>query len=86
MQIKALKDSNTGIKDDAKFGLLQIRALAMSFTGEHAAKATTALQQLDGPHAYEYQSNGIIVVLENLKDKLSENKKDQSLMRSECCR
>ena len=65
---------------------VKIQAVAMSLTGVHAAKATTALQQLDGPHAYEYQSNGIIVVLENLKDKFSENKKDQSLMRSECCR
>ncbi len=86
MQIKALKDSNKEIKGDAEFGLLQIQALAMSLTGEHAATPTAALQQLDGPHACEYQSNGTIAVLENLKYQLLENKKDQRLMRSECCR
>ena len=38
--IKALKDAKTEIWGDAKLGLLQIRALAMSLTGDHAAKAT----------------------------------------------
>jgi len=45
-------------------------------TGEHAAKATAALSQLEAPHAYEYQSNDIIAVLENLKDQFLENKKE----------
>jgi len=74
--IKALKDSKKDIKGDAKLDLLQIKALAMSLTGEHAARATSALEKLDGPHAYEYQSNDIIAVLENLKDQFLENKKE----------
>jgi len=74
--IKALKDSKKDVKGDAKLDLLQIQALAMSLTGDHAAKATAALQKLDGPHAYEYQSNDIIAVLENLKDQFLENKKE----------
>jgi len=74
--IKALKDSKKDIKGDAKLDLLQIKALAMSLTGEHAAKANAALSQLGEPHAYEYQSNDIIAVLENLKDQFLENKKE----------
>jgi len=38
--IKALKGTKTEIWGDAKLGLLQIRAVAMSLTGDHAAKAT----------------------------------------------
>ena len=38
--IKALKDALTEVWGDAKLGLLQIRALAKSLTGDHAAKAT----------------------------------------------
>jgi len=74
--IKALKDSKKDIKGDAKLDLMQIQALAMSLTGDHATKATAALEKLDGPHAYEYQSNDIIAVLENLKDQFLENKKE----------
>jgi len=74
--IKALKDSKKDIKGDSKLDLLQIKALAMTLTGEHAAKATAALSQLEAPHAYEYQSNDIIAVLENLKDQFLENKKE----------
>jgi len=74
--IKALKDSKKDVKGDAKLDLLQIKALAMTLTGEYAQKATAALSQLDGPHAYEYQSNDIIAVLENLKDQFLENKKE----------
>lgn len=74
--IKALKDSKKDIKGDAKLDLLQIKALAMSLTGEHAVKANAALAQLGEPHAYEYQSNDIIAVLENLKDQFLENKKE----------
>jgi len=74
--IKALKDSKKDIKGDSKLDLLQLQALAMSLTGDHATKAAAALQKLDGPHAYEYQSNDIIAILEGLKDQFLQNKKD----------
>jgi len=74
--IAALQGSKNNIGGDAKLDLLQIQALAMSLTGEHAAKATAALKTLDGPHAFEYQSNDIIAVLDNLKDQFLENKKE----------
>jgi len=74
--IKALKDSKKDVKGDSKLDLLQIQALAMSLTGEHATKAVAALSKLNGPHAYEYQSNDIIAVLENLKDQFLQNKKE----------
>ena len=82
--IKALKDSKGNLKGDADTDLMQIKALA----GEvlkvvHprllSQKQHAALVQINEPgkaHAFEYQSNDIIAVLEGLKDEFLQNKKD----------
>jgi len=85
--IKALKDSKGNLKGDADLDLMQIKALAgqvlsvvhpklMSVTQR---KVVTALAQTTEPgkaHAFEYQSNDIIAVLEGLKDEFLQNKKE----------
>ena len=54
----------------SKLDLLRIKALALTLIGEHAAKATAALSQLEAPHAYECQSGDIFTVLDSLMKEL----------------
>jgi len=82
--IKALKDSKGDLKGDADADLLQVKALAgQVLKVVHprllSQKQHAALVQISEPgkaHAFEYQSNDIIAVLEGLKDEFLQNKKD----------
>jgi len=82
--IKALKDSKGNMKGDADTDLLQVKALAgqvLKVVHPHllSQKQHAALVQISEPgkaHAFEYQSNDIIAVLEGLKDEFLQNKKD----------
>jgi len=82
--IKALKDSKGNLKGDADTDLLQVKALAgQVLKVVHprllSQKQHAALVQISEPgkaHAFEYQSNDIIAVLEGLKDEFLQNKKD----------
>merc|ERR1719276_789067 len=82
--IKALKDSKGEMKGDADTDLLQVKALAgQVLKVVHprllSQKQHAALVQISEPgkaHAFEYQSNDIIAVLEGLKDEFLQNKKD----------
>merc|ERR1719265_2123857 len=82
--IKALKDSKGNLKGDADTDLLQVKALAgQVLKVVHprllSQKLHSALVQISEPgkaHAFEYQSNDIIAVLEGLKDEFLQNKKD----------
>merc|ERR1719262_1930599 len=82
--IKALKDSKGKMKGDADTDLLQVKALAgQVLKVVHprllSQKQHAALVQISEPgkaHAFEYQSNDIIAVLEGLKDEFLQNKKD----------
>jgi len=82
--IKALKDSKGNMKGDADTDLMQIKALAgQVLKVVHprllSQKQHAALVQISEPgkaHAFEYQSNDIIAVLEGLKDEFLQNKKD----------
>jgi len=82
--IKALKDSKGKMKGDADLDLVQVKALAgQVLRVVHpkllTQKQHTALMQMQEPgkaHAFEYQSNDIIAVLEGLKDQFLENKKE----------
>jgi len=82
--IKALKDSKGDLKGDADTDLLQIKALAgqvlkVIHPRLLSQKQHAALVQISEPgkaHAFEYQSNDIIAVLEGLKDEFLQNKKD----------
>jgi len=82
--IKALKDSKGKLKGDADADFVQVRALAGQALKviEHrllSPKQHAALVQISEPgkaHAFEYQSNDIIAVLEGLKDEFLQNKKE----------
>jgi len=82
--IKALKSSKGNMKGDADTDLMQIKALAgqvLKVVHPHllTQKQHAALVQISEPgkaHAFEYQSNDIIAVLEGLKDEFLQNKKD----------
>jgi len=82
--IKALKDSKGNLKGDADADFMQIKALAgQVLKVVHprllSQKQHAALVQISEPgkaHAFEYQSNDIIAVLEGLKDEFLQNKKD----------
>merc|ERR1719446_302244 len=82
--IKALKDSKGNMKGDADTDLLQVKALAgQVLKVVHprllSQKQHAALVQISEPgkaHAFEYQSNDIIAVLEGLKDEFLQNKKE----------
>ena len=75
--ITTLKGSKKGIKGDpSKLDFLQVKAVAMTLIGEHAAKAIAALSQLQAPRAYGYQSDDIIAVLGNWKGRFLENKEE----------
>jgi predicted nucleic acid-binding Zn-ribbon protein len=82
--IKALKDSKNKMKGDADLDLMQLKSLAGQVLRVVHPKALTqkqhtALVQMSEPgkaHAFEYQSNDIIAVLEGLKDQFLENKKE----------
>jgi len=82
--IKALKDSKGNLKGDADTDLLQVKALAgqvlkVIHPRLLSQKQHAALVQISEPgkaHAFEYQSNDIIAVLEGLKDEFLQNKKD----------
>jgi len=82
--IKALKDSKGDLKGDADADFVQIKALAgQVLKVVHprllSQKQHAALVQISEPgkaHAFEYQSNDIIAVLEGLKDEFLQNKKE----------
>jgi len=82
--IKALKSSKGNMKGDADTDLMQIKALAGQVLKVVHPRLLTqkqhaALVQISEPgkaHAFEYQSNDIIAVLEGLKDEFLQNKKD----------
>jgi len=82
--IKALKDSKGNLKGDADTDLVQVKALASQVLKVvHprllSQKQHAALVQISEPgkaHAFEYQSNDIIAVLEGLKDEFLQNKKE----------
>jgi len=82
--IKALKDSKGELKGDADTDFMQIKKLAgQVLKVVHprllSQKQHAALVQISEPgkaHAFEYQSNDIIAVLEGLKDEFLQNKKE----------
>jgi len=82
--IKALKDSKGELKGDADTDFMQIKKLASQVLKVvHprllSQKQHAALVQISEPgkaHAFEYQSNDIIAVLEGLKDEFLQNKKE----------
>jgi hypothetical protein len=75
--IKALKDSKKDIKENGgRVDLVQLRSAARSLKGERAVQAKAAIDQLQKPASFEYQSNDIIATLESLKDQFLENKKE----------
>jgi hypothetical protein len=75
--IKALKDSKKSIKEGGgRVDLVQLRSYARALKASHAARANSAIDQLQKPASFEYQSNDIIATLESLKDQFLENKKE----------
>jgi len=84
--IKALKDSKGELKGDADLDLVQVKALAGQvlrvvhprLITEQQRHVLSALQvgEPGKAHAFEYQSNDIIAVLEGLKDEFLQNKKE----------
>jgi len=75
--IKALKDSKKSIKDNGgRVDLVQLRSFARSLKASRAVRVNAAIDQLQKPASFEYQSNDIIATLESLKDQFLENKKE----------
>jgi len=77
--IKALKDSKGELKGDADLDLMQVKAIKDKLMSVEQRHVVTALAQVNEPgkaHAFEYQSNDIIAVLEGLKDEFLQNKKE----------
>jgi chromosome segregation ATPase len=75
--IKALKDSKKSIKEGGgRVDLVQLRSYARSLKATRAVRVNAAIDQLQKPASFEYQSNDIIATLESLKDQFLENKKE----------
>jgi hypothetical protein len=75
--IKALKDSKKGVKEGGgRVDLVQLRSVARTLKASHATQVNAAIDQLQKPASFQYQSNDIIATLESLKDQFLENKKE----------
>jgi len=81
--IKALKDSKGSMKGDADVDLAQLGSSVLRVVHSTSrvvpseSQMSALLQMSKQPgHAFEYQSNDILSVLENLKDEFLANKKE----------